>query len=150
MMTTDQQISRHQASRFLGSVREPLPAAAGDTPVEALEAAAAVDQLLATGVERMAVGADLDAQVAAGGSGRELVAARALHADLGVVGVEIGLHGTISLDDSYSRDDTSLGPEIQLSLASRIQNESRDACWLVGLVGRGFHVAGRVVGEPTT
>src|SRR4029450_3836538 len=54
--------------------------------------AAAVDQLLAAGVEGMAVRADLDVQLGLGRSGHELVAARAAHAGLDVLGMDARLH----------------------------------------------------------
>src|SRR5580704_16593350 len=53
-----------------------LPAA-GDAALEALDATAGVDQLLAARVERVAVRADLDAQLGLGGASLELVSARA-------------------------------------------------------------------------
>jgi len=51
-----------------------LPAALGDTTLEALDASAAVHELLASCVERVAVRADLDAQLVLRSTGDELVA----------------------------------------------------------------------------
>src|SRR3954470_6364847 len=48
--------------------------------------AAGVDELLLAGVERVAVRADLDVQLRLGGAGPELVAARAAHVGLYVLG----------------------------------------------------------------
>ena len=73
-----------------GSAR--VQAALGDAALEALDASTGVDQLLAARVERMAVRADLDVQLVAGGAGDELVAAGAAHVRLHVVGMDLCLH----------------------------------------------------------
>ena len=57
-------------------------AALGHAPLEALDAPTGVDQLLASGVEGMAVGADLDVQLLLGRARDELVAAGAAHVGL--------------------------------------------------------------------
>ena len=51
----------------------------GGAALEALDAAAGVDQLLLARVERVALGAELDVQVGLGRAGVELVPARAVH-----------------------------------------------------------------------
>ena len=62
--------------------------------VEALDAAAGVDQLLLAGEERVALIAELDVQLTRlGGARRERVAARAAHGGLAVGGVNVSLHG---------------------------------------------------------
>src|SRR5256885_11140445 len=66
--------------------------ALGDAALEALDASARVHELLAPGVERVAVRAHLDAQLRARRAGDELVAARAVHARLLVGGMDLGLH----------------------------------------------------------
>src|SRR5665213_2201264 len=71
-----------------------LPAA-GDAALEALDATACVDQLLAARVERVAVRADLDAQLGLGGASLELVPARAAHDRGHVLRMDLGLHRTM-------------------------------------------------------
>src|SRR3954471_6939815 len=66
--------------------------ALGSAPLEALDAAAGVHELLPARVERVAVRADLDVDLGLGRAGRELVAARAPHVGLDVFGVDSGLH----------------------------------------------------------
>src|SRR5262249_38218561 len=60
--------------------------------LEALDAPARVDQLLTTGVERVAVGAHLDVELRTRRTRRELVAASAAHVSLHVVGMDWSLH----------------------------------------------------------
>src|SRR5271163_611365 len=78
-LTTYRRIApaRSHALSLLG--RGGALAAAGDATLEALDAPAGVDQLLAPRIERVAVRADLDAQLWLGGAGLEFVAARAAH-----------------------------------------------------------------------
>ncbi len=59
----------------------------GSAALEALDAAAGVDQLLLAGVERVALGAELDVQVVFRRPRVELVAARAMHVGERVLGV---------------------------------------------------------------
>jgi hypothetical protein len=56
--------------------------------LEALDAPAGVDQLLFTGVERVALGTKLDMQIVFGRPRVELVAARAMHVGKLVIGVD--------------------------------------------------------------
>src|SRR3954449_4723519 len=75
-----------------------LPARSlGGAALEAIDPAARVDQLLPARVERVAVGADLDVDLGLGRARRELVAARAAHVGLDVLGVDLGLHRESSL-----------------------------------------------------
>ena len=69
---------------LLGAARGPA--------AEALDAAAGVDELLLAGVEGVAGGADLDADLGLRGAGDELVAARAVNVGEDVFGVYLGLH----------------------------------------------------------
>src|SRR3954452_2644845 len=69
--------------------------ALGGAALEALDATARVDQLLAAGVERVAVRADLDVDLRLRRARRELVAARAAHVSLDVLGMDCGLHSWI-------------------------------------------------------
>src|SRR4029077_3085902 len=64
----------------------------GEPTVEPLDAAPGVDQLLLAGEEGVALRAELDAQGGNRGAGGELVAARAVHLALDVLGVDVGLH----------------------------------------------------------
>src|SRR5213078_2052033 len=66
--------------------------ALGGAALEALDAAAGVDELLPPRVERVAVRADLDVDLGLGRARRELVAARAAHVGLDVLGMDSGLH----------------------------------------------------------
>src|SRR4051812_16310492 len=93
--------ARHQAAvrqpgrahARAGLLRRSLAAlGARDPALEPLDAAAGVDQLLPPRVERMAVGADLDVDLALGRTGRELVAAGAAHMRFGVLGMDSLLH----------------------------------------------------------
>src|SRR4051794_30492595 len=61
--------------------------------LEALDASTRVHQLLLAGVEGMALRAELDPHRRHGRAGHELVAARAVHLALDVVGMNLGLHG---------------------------------------------------------
>src|SRR4029078_7977911 len=85
----------HLSDRQPGACAEALFAAsaARELALEALDAAAGVHPLLLAGVEGMAVGADLHVHVALGGSGDEFIPARAAHRGLGVLGMDVGLHG---------------------------------------------------------
>jgi hypothetical protein len=56
--------------------------------LEALDAPAGVDQLLFAGVERVALGAELDVQVVFRRPRVELVAARAVHVGKLIIGVD--------------------------------------------------------------
>src|SRR5205823_8611648 len=67
--------------------------ALGGAALEALDAAAGVNELLAPGVERMAVRADLDVQLGLGRARGELVAAGAADVRLDVFEMDLGLHG---------------------------------------------------------
>src|SRR5215210_996139 len=75
-----------------------LARALGGAALEALHAAARVDQLLLARVERVAVRADLHVDVGLGRARRELVAARAAHVRLDVLGMDVGLHGPSSVE----------------------------------------------------
>ena len=59
---------------------------------EALNASAGIDELLLTGVERMALVAELDANLGDGGTGHEGVAAGATHRALHVLGMDSRFH----------------------------------------------------------
>ena len=59
---------------------------------EALDATSGVDQTLLAGVERVALGAHVRVDLGDRGARLERVAARALHAGGGVLGMDIGLH----------------------------------------------------------
>src|SRR3954454_22069885 len=63
-----------------------------ETPLEALDAAARVDELLLAGVERVAVRADLDVELRLRGTRRERVPAAAVHGRQDVLGMDLGLH----------------------------------------------------------
>jgi hypothetical protein len=69
-----------------------VEAAFGHPPLEALDAPTGVHQLLFTRIERMTVGAHLDVQLIAGGTGGELVATCAAHVSLCVAGMDLCLH----------------------------------------------------------
>src|SRR2546428_412069 len=69
-----------------------LQAALGHPTLEPLHAAPRVHELLAPGVEGVAVGAHLHAQLRAGRPREEFVAARAVHARRHVVGMDARLH----------------------------------------------------------
>src|SRR5947199_2135845 len=64
-----------------------------EAPLEALDPAARVDELLLAGVERMAGRAHLDVQLGLRGTGRERVSAAAMHGGEDVIGLDLGLHG---------------------------------------------------------
>ena len=66
--------------------------ALGGPAAEALDAAAGVDELLLAGVERMALGADLDVDIWLRRARVELVAARAVHVSEDVFRMDPGLH----------------------------------------------------------
>src|SRR6476646_10672411 len=63
-----------------------------EAALEALDAAARVQQLLLAGVERVARGADLDVQLGLGGTRRERVPAATVHGREDVLGVDLRLH----------------------------------------------------------
>jgi hypothetical protein len=65
----------------------------GGTTLEALDPATGVHELLPAGIERMALGADLDMELGLGRAGRELVPARAPHVSFYVLGMDSLLHG---------------------------------------------------------
>src|SRR5262245_38627874 len=69
-----------------------LLAGALETPLEALDAAAGVEELLLARVERVAVGANLDVELGLRRAGRERVPARAGHGREDVLGMDTGLH----------------------------------------------------------
>src|ERR1035441_9359553 len=73
----------------------------GITALEPLHTATRVDQLLLTREEGMALVAELEVDFGLGRPGGERVAARAAHRGLGVVGVDVSLHG-ISRSGSVS------------------------------------------------
>jgi hypothetical protein len=61
---------------------------------ETLNPARGVHQFLLAGKERVAIGADFQADIAlVGGAGGELVAARAVHAGFVICGMNCWLHG---------------------------------------------------------
>ena len=64
--------------------------------VELINTAAGVDQLLLAGVERVALGADLDADAGTGGTSLDGGAAGALDDSGLIVGMDSGLHNNIS------------------------------------------------------
>ena len=87
-------------SRGRGLVGGPVAVAA----LEALDAATGVDQLLLAGEERVALVAELHAELLPGGPGDEGVPARAADGRGLVLGVDIGSHGCIL-------PQTDLGPK---------------------------------------
>jgi hypothetical protein len=66
----------------------------GNASLEALDASAGIHELLPSGVKRVALGADLEVVIRAGGAGGELIAARAAHVRNDVLGVDLGFHGS--------------------------------------------------------
>ena len=60
--------------------------------LEAIDTAAGVNQLLLAGVERVALGADFNAQLLLGGTGDESVAADAGHGNLLILRMDAFLH----------------------------------------------------------
>src|SRR6478736_10123564 len=119
-------------SRELLLLRVPL--------VEALDATAGVYQLLLARVEGVALGAQLDAELAHGGAGHELVAARALDLALGVRGVDVGLHDPSSLGRAsspatrtgYSRPGGAGGVSPRASVPWRSRPGTRRSTWSYG------------------
>src|SRR5439155_18569832 len=87
--------------------------ALGDAALEALDASARVHELLAPGVERVAVRAHLDTQLRARRAGDELVAARAMHTRLLVGGVDVGLHRGLILAAAKGGDRNRRPPRAQ-------------------------------------
>ena len=81
--------------RRLGGLLRPRPLAVA--LLEAGDSAAAVEDLLLAGVEGVALGADLNHDVAAllGASGLERITAAADHGGLDVGGMNAGLHGVL-------------------------------------------------------
>ncbi len=80
---------------------ELLTLAGSVTLVETLDAAASIDELLLAGEVRVALVAQFKAERASASALRDKnVAARALHGDIGVNGVDVGLH-----DDLQNRTD---------------------------------------------
>src|SRR3954454_18472741 len=75
--------------------------------VEALDATTGVHELLLARVERVALRAQLHAELADGRAGHELVATRAVHLALGVRGVGVGLHDPSSLGKMVVTDDNA-------------------------------------------
>ena len=61
--------------------------------LEAIHTSAGINQLLLTGVERMALGADINAHFLLDGTGLESFAAYATNDALAVIGMDIFLHG---------------------------------------------------------
>src|ERR1043166_6166894 len=76
----------------MACLRAPRPAGLLEPPLEALDAAAAVHQLLLARVERVAVRADFDVQLGLRGTRDELVPARAANGRQDVLGMDAGLH----------------------------------------------------------
>src|SRR5262249_61379165 len=70
---------------------------------EALDASGGVDQLLLAGEERVALGADLEAQLLARGARDELLAARAAHRHFLVLGMDSLFHLVLPLTSVISR-----------------------------------------------
>src|SRR4051794_15607132 len=79
--------------------------ALGVAALEALDATTRVHQLLLAGVEGVALGAELHAQLGHGRAGHEFVPAGAVHSALDVSGVGFGLH-----DQSSLRSPVNNGP----------------------------------------
>src|SRR5207237_295570 len=71
-----------------------VPAGLLEAALEPLHPAARVHELLLARVERVALRADLDVQLALGRARLERVAARARHRGEGVLGVNVGLHAS--------------------------------------------------------
>ena len=61
--------------------------------LETIDASAAVNQLLLSGVEGMALGADIHAQLLLGGTGLEGLAANAADDSLAVIRMDLFFHG---------------------------------------------------------
>src|SRR5688500_15796264 len=73
---------------------------------EAIDAAFGVDQLLAAGEERVAVRADVEVELLAGGAGRPRMAAGAVDGNFVVFRVEIRLHVSVPFAGSKALDST--------------------------------------------
>src|SRR6266542_5097673 len=103
-----------RAGRLLAAAR----GAAGllEAPLEALDAAAGVDELLLPRVERMAVRADLDVQLGLGGPHLELVPARAANGRQYVLGMDVGLHSPARIATAVS--GATLPPETTAATAA--------------------------------
>src|SRR4029077_2991275 len=69
--------------------------------------------LLLTGVERVALGAELDVQILLRGTRVELVPARAVHVGERVFGVDSCLHRALSLEKWASVADSTLWPSLE-------------------------------------
>src|SRR5581483_9828504 len=97
-----------------------LAAAAGlsalELALEALHAAAGVDQLLLASVEGVAGRADLDVELGLRRPGLELVAARAAHGREHVVGMDAGLHRPARIAEAVS--GAALPPETTATTVS--------------------------------
>src|SRR5215211_6693018 len=94
-MAAELATARRTGSAGLTPPRPELPAACAgllETPLEALDAAAAVEKLLLAGVERVAGGADLDMQIRLRRPRLERVPARALHGREHVLRMDVRLH----------------------------------------------------------
>ena len=63
-----------------------------ETLVETINASTGVNQLLLAGIERVALGADLNADVLLGGAGRKDVATGTANGSLFVIGMDTFLH----------------------------------------------------------
>src|SRR5260370_768596 len=99
---------------------------------EALHASGGVHQFLFAGKERMAVGADFQADLAlVGGTGGKYVAARAVHANFMVCGMDSCLHGLLNLSlqklyfSGFGRIWLGLPPSLD---SWEPQNDSRACC----------------------
>ena len=79
-------------SRASGAARNLLAGGFAESLFEAGNATTGVENLLLAGVEGVALGADLYADLGRGGTGRELIATRAGDAGDDVLGVDLGLH----------------------------------------------------------
>src|ERR671915_1586425 len=80
------------------------PAGLLEPALEALDPSARVDELLLARVEGMTFGADLDVQVRLRRAGLELRSARAAHRGEDVLGVDVGLHGSLRIAAVVSAD----------------------------------------------
>ena len=77
--------------------------------LEAIDASAGVNQLLLAGVERVALGADFNAQLLLGGTGDESVAADAGHGNLLILRMDAFLHDFhLSIPQYYRMKGTAM------------------------------------------
>src|SRR5690606_13889019 len=90
------------------------------------------DELLPAGVERVAVGADLDVDARLRRTSRELVAARAANVRLDVGGVDVGLHGRSSVAGQVARSALLVSSASSIARAGSTANAGSAPGWQRG------------------